>query len=666
MRYRPEIDGLRAVAVLPVILFHAGVQIFSGGFVGVDIFFVISGFLITSIIAAELSEGRFSILKFYERRARRILPALFLVMATTLPLAWLWLMPQEMQDFSQSLVAVSTFTSNLLFWQTSGYFAPATELKPMLHTWSLAVEEQFYVLFPLLLMLIWRWGMRWVVALLFIAALGSLAAAEWTAHAKPIASFYLLPTRAWELLVGAFVALYMAKPRTAATTPNLAHQFGSAVGLLLIAGAVFWFDKQTPFPGLYALPPTLGAALIILFAGPQTTVGRLLASKPFVSVGLISYSAYLWHQPLLALGKYKMGSLPDQRILVMLAAASLALAWLSWKYVEAPFRSPKTFTRKQIFGFSLAGNALFIGLGVWGNLAEGYPSRFLRMDALYAHRGEPLQRLEECFLLTANASTLNVENCAQRKGRPGNILLLGDSHAASVYPGLAEYLDQHHQALGMITASYCLPLLEHFPPNRSVTATPRCEAINQKIMGLIKSHHFDLIVVSTYMSEWGFKEDKGANYPGYYQDFLAKIKTLNASTPVLMVGHLPVWTTSLPQLVLRESVDHAYSSLADIPDHSPLGVQKGLFTVDQQLKADLGAMGIPYVSLVDRLCPQGACQRFVPTEQGRRLMSFDYGHLGLESSAYVAQQIIGPGVLQALQQHGKRTDGQQHASAGAQ
>jgi peptidoglycan/LPS O-acetylase OafA/YrhL len=666
MRYRPEIDGLRAVAVIPVILFHAGVQTFSGGFVGVDIFFVISGFLITSIIAAELNQGRFSILTFYERRARRILPALFLVMATTLPLAWLWLLPQEMQDFSQSLVAVPTFTSNLLFWQTSGYFAPATELKPMLHTWSLAVEEQFYVFFPLLLMLIWRLGMKWVLAVLLVAALGSLGAAEWTAHTKPIASFYLLPTRAWELLVGAFVALYMARPRSGPPTPAMTAQLGSAVGLALVTYAVFWYDKQTPFPGLYALPPTLGAALIILFASPQTAVGKLLASKPFVSIGLISYSAYLWHQPLLALAKYKMGHPHDQSILLMLAAASLALAWLSWRYVEAPFRNPKAFTRQQIFGLSLAGNALFIGLGVWGNLAEGYPNRFLRMDAVYAHRGEPLQRLEECFLLTANASTLNVDNCAKRKGRPGNILLLGDSHAASVYPGLAEYLDQHHQALGMITASYCLPLLEHFPPNRSVTATPRCEAINQKIMGLIQSHHFDLIVVSTYMSEWGFKEDKGANYPGYYQDFLAKIKALNASTPVLMVGHLPVWTASLPQLVLRESVDRAYSSVSDIPDHSPLGVQEGLFAVDQKLKADLGALDIPYVSLVDRLCPQGACQRFVPTEQGRRLMSFDYGHLGLESSAYVAQQIIGPSILKALQHRGTRTDGQQHASAGAQ
>jgi hypothetical protein len=568
-----------------------------------------------------------------------------------------------MQDFSQSLIAGPTFTSNLLFWQTSGYFAPATELKPMLHTWSLAVEEQFYVFFPLLLMLIWRWGTRWVVGLLMVAALGSLGAAEWTAHTKPIASFYLLPTRAWELLVGSFVALYMGQARASSTQAGPLAQVGSALGLALITLAVLWYDKQTPFPGLYALPPTLGAALIILFASSQTVVGKLLASKPFVSIGLISYSAYLWHQPLLALGKYKMGQSHDQSILLLLAAASMVLAWFSWKYVEAPFRAPKVFTRQQIFGFGLVGNALFIGLGVWGNLAEGYPDRFMRMDAVYAHRGEPLQRLEECFLLTANASTLNVADCAKRKGRPGNILLLGDSHAASVYPGLADYLDQHQQALGMITASYCLPLLEHFPPNRSVTATPRCEQINQKIMGLINSQQFDLIVVSTYMSEWGFKEDKGANYPGYYQDFLAKIKALNVKTPVLMVGHLPVWTASLPQLVLREAVDRGYAGVADIPDHSPLGVQQGLLAVDQKLKADLGTMGIPYVSLVDRLCPQGACQRFVPTDQGRRLMSFDYGHLGLESSAYVAQRIIGPEVLQALQQRGKYGNRQQHARA---
>src|SRR6185312_1937544 len=209
MDYRQEIDGLRALAVLPVILFHAGFQSFSGGFVGVDVFFVISGYLITTIILAELEQGRFSIINFYERRARRILPALFLVMFVCLPFAWLWLLPEDMKSFSQSLVAVSVFASNVLFWKKSGYFDTAAELKPLLHTWSLAVEEQYYVFFPIFLVLSWRLGKSKICGLLVMVFVMSLAVAQWASLAEPAAGFYLLPTRGWELLVGVFSAFFV-------------------------------------------------------------------------------------------------------------------------------------------------------------------------------------------------------------------------------------------------------------------------------------------------------------------------------------------------------------------------------------------------------------------------------------------------------------------------
>ena len=214
MKYRAEIDGLRALAVLPVILFHAGFEWFSGGFVGVDVFFVISGYLITTIIISEMAEGKFSIINFYERRARRILPALFFVMLACLPFAWLWLAPSDLRDFGQSLVAVSTFSSNILFWWESGYFDTAAELKPLLHTWSLAVEEQFYILFPLFLMLTWRLGIKTILILLSIVFLISLGVAVWgtqyATHPKIISgAFFLLPTRGWELLIGVFAAFYI-------------------------------------------------------------------------------------------------------------------------------------------------------------------------------------------------------------------------------------------------------------------------------------------------------------------------------------------------------------------------------------------------------------------------------------------------------------------------
>jgi peptidoglycan/LPS O-acetylase OafA/YrhL len=227
MKYRREIDGLRAVALLPVILFHAGFQAFGGGYVGVDVFFVISGYLITSIILAEKVAGTFSLRSFYERRARRILPALFLVMLVCLPFAWLWLLPSDMKEFSASLVAVSTFSSNVLFWWESGYFDTAAELKPLLHTWSLAVEDQYYLIFPLLLVLTWKLNRTKTMWLLLAVALASLSLAQKGAYASPAATFYMLHTRIWELLVGALLAFYMARETTG--VGKLSPQLGSFV-----------------------------------------------------------------------------------------------------------------------------------------------------------------------------------------------------------------------------------------------------------------------------------------------------------------------------------------------------------------------------------------------------------------------------------------------------
>ena len=239
MKYRAEIDGLRALAVLPVILFHAGFEWFSGGFVGVDVFFVISGYLITTIIISEMAEGKFSIVNFYERRARRILPALFFVMAACLPFAWLWLMPNDLKDFGQSLVAVSIFSSNFLFWLESGYFDTAAELKPLLHTWSLAVEEQYYILFPVFLMLTWRLGIKWILILLSIVFLVSLGVAQWGAYNMPSAAFFLFPTRGWELLIGVFAAFYLKY-----NTHLKLHSLNQTLSLLGFGMVVYSFLDQ--------------------------------------------------------------------------------------------------------------------------------------------------------------------------------------------------------------------------------------------------------------------------------------------------------------------------------------------------------------------------------------------------------------------------------------
>lgn len=429
MEYRREIDGLRALAVLPVILFHAGFETFSGGFVGVDVFFVISGYLITTIILTELEQGKFSIVNFYERRARRILPALFLVMLVCIPFAWFWLLPSDMKDFSESLVAVSVFASNILFWRESGYFDTAAELKPLLHTWSLAVEEQFYVLFPLFLMLFWRLGKRWILVMLGLVFVASLAVAEWAAYAKPSAAFYLLPTRGWELLIGAFAAFYLSKANR--------KEFGKAVGevggwlgVALILYAVFAYSKSTPFPGLYALVPTLGTVLIILFATQQTTVGKFVGNKSFVAIGLISYSAYLWHQPLFAFARHRSLTEPSNSILIFLSVFSLAIAFLSWKFVEAPFRNKTITKRKAIFLFASLGTFLFLSIGLMGNISGGYKFRFSEIKL--PSRWSPPIKCHGAVAISVYENALAECLGERSNGVAGDIFLLGDSHAAQI------------------------------------------------------------------------------------------------------------------------------------------------------------------------------------------------------------------------------------------
>ncbi|WP_290842792.1 acyltransferase [Henriciella sp.] len=297
MKYRAEIDGLRAVAVIPVILFHAGFEVFSGGYVGVDVFFVISGYLITTILINEIENQKFSLVGFYERRARRILPALFFVMLVCIPFAWLWMLPSQLKDFSQSLIAVSFFGSNIFFWQESGYFAAAAEEKPLLHTWTLAVEEQYYIFFPLFLFFAWRFGKGRVFWMIVILAACSLLLSEWGWRNAPTANFYLAPTRAWELFAGS-IAAFIVNKRGIQTS-----NFLSTIGFGAILLSIFLYDQNTPFPSVYALLPVGGTFLVVMSAGKETIVAKLLSIRILVGVGLISYSAYLWHQPLFAFAR---------------------------------------------------------------------------------------------------------------------------------------------------------------------------------------------------------------------------------------------------------------------------------------------------------------------------------------------------------------------------
>jgi peptidoglycan/LPS O-acetylase OafA/YrhL len=373
--YRPEIDGLRALAVLPVLFFHAGYNLFSGGYVGVDIFFVISGYLITAIIYKDLAAGQFSIAKFYERRARRILPALFVVIACTLPFAWFLMMPAQIEDFAKSILGVIAFCSNIYFWITLDYFDDSAEFKPMLHTWSLGVEEQYYILFPLFLLAMFRFGLKksfWAVAILFAVSLA-------TALLKsddPDVNFFFTPSRAWELMAGALCALLTRGASLEERFSVQKRQGLSLLGLLLIFVAIFGFEANTPSPSQYTLFPVLGAALVILFAGRDNIAGKILSRKFPVFVGLLSYSAYLWHQPVFAFVRLYKEDDFSYLVGLVLIIICFGLAYLSWRYVERPFRDMNFLSRRKVFMLSLAGSLFFAGLGVLTLVKDGFIERY--------------------------------------------------------------------------------------------------------------------------------------------------------------------------------------------------------------------------------------------------------------------------------------------------
>ena len=378
MNYRPDIDGLRALAVIPVILFHAGFDFFKGGYVGVDIFFVISGYLIASIIIKEVDNGNFTLMDFYERRARRIFPALFMMMLVCLPVAWFWLLPSDFKSFGQSLIAVSTFVSNAFFWFESGYFDTSGEFKPLLHTWTLSLEEQFYIFFPVFMVLFWKLGIRKITIILSLVVLISLVLAHigtnFISNSKVSSgAFYLLPARCWELLLGAICALHIYK--NGFSKKIFLNQALSFIGLLMIVAAILFYSKSTPFPSFYALLPTLGAVFLVLFMTPATLSYKLLTTRFMVLVGLISYSAYLWHQPVLAFARHRSFNDLSASMLLLLCALSLVLAAISWRYVERPFRNRSFLTRSQIGSLSLLFILGFVVIGFFISINNGYPNR---------------------------------------------------------------------------------------------------------------------------------------------------------------------------------------------------------------------------------------------------------------------------------------------------
>ena len=437
MKYRPDIDGLRAVAVLPVVLYHAGIGA-SGGFVGVDVFFVISGFLITRLIITEIEESRFSILDFYERRARRLFPALFAMLAFTIVCAAIIMVPFDLEVFGNSVIATTLFASNLWFFTQEGYFNEAAELQPLLHTWSLGVEEQYYLLFPLLLLWLCRiFSFGRVFGVVAGLALISFCASIYMLRHQPEAAFYLPHLRAWELLIGSLAGLAAARGQPASLKSQSPLKGPlSLVGLALILGPVFFYSTETAFPGLAALPPCAGAALLIITGiGPSTLANRFLSLSPMVFVGKLSYSLYLWHWPVISFAFYMNGKLSPMHGIACLGV-SVVLAYVSWRFVEQPVRNRNAISVRAIFMSSLSLMGIAFAIGIFFLLSKGLPHR-MDPNLLALSKSEAfLHDRRDCHFVTSDRARIGDVCVRGKDGVTPSFALIGDSHGDAFSPAV--------------------------------------------------------------------------------------------------------------------------------------------------------------------------------------------------------------------------------------
>ena len=623
-QYRADIDGLRAIAVLSVLGFHLGFRQLDGGFVGVDIFFVISGYLIGGLIVGELAGARFSIAHFYERRIRRILPALFAMLGVVTIACLFALYPGRLARYGASLVATVFSVSNFYFLQTTGYFDQAAETKPLLHTWSLAIEEQFYIFLPPFLMLVHRFAPSRLQAWVAATTAASLLASVIGVSNDASAAFYLPFARAWELLLGVLLAISPKVLPQSAAGRNAA----ASVGLAMIGAAVVLFSPLTPFPGIAALLPCVGAVLVIAAgsSGP-TLAGRLLSWRPLVFIGLISYSLYLWHWPVIVLGREMLADAAwsgKTTVRLVLLAVSFVLAILSWRFVERPFRT-SAWTRRQIFTLAGAAALVLAAAGVALHVSDGlksrYPPEIARIGDYLEYPESRLFRSGICMLDGRQTyAAYDVERCLEPAHPGPNILLIGDSYAAHLYPGLAEVLPGANVL--QATATGCKPGMGR------VLGSPDCVRLaNFVLRDYLPRHHIDLLVISGRWYEGDFKQ------LGNVIDWAVAHKV-----PVVVAGRIAEYDQALPELLVR-SIER------DDPALPARHLTAAPAEVEAKLRGFVVAHGAGYASTIDALCPAGKCD--LMTVDGVPLQ-FDFGHLTREGSVLVISRLVEAGALAPL------------------
>jgi peptidoglycan/LPS O-acetylase OafA/YrhL len=546
--YRPDVDGLRALAVLPVLLFHAKLGC-PGGFVGVDIFFVISGFLISSLILKELDNGVFSLITFWERRIRRILPALAVVVLATLVAGWFLFLPTDFEALGKSVIAQAMLLSNFFFYQDGrlegGYFSAISAPQPLLHTWSLAVEEQFYLLFPLLLVFLARYPKPSTIKIVAAIAIGSFVLSIFGSYYFPSATFYFLPTRAWELLTGSLLALMLGR----LTRGRLVNETAGWLGIILISYALFFYHADTRFPGLAAIPPCLGAALIIFSSESELSlVGRVLTFKPVVFIGLISYSLYLWHWPLLVFSKYPFNH-QGWKFRIAMLAASFMFAILSWKYVETPFRKRRVLQKRpQIFQFAGVSMATLLIFGFFVFQSEGIPARFSGKAYSYIKTRSHVAFRNSVSLDQAMAGKF-VELGNQGTNHPINLLVWGDSHAMAITSVLDELCRQHSCRGVQATHHATVPVLGYVSRGE-YSLNEGSPAFARAVIDFIAQKHVENVVISAKWNGYSPSDE-------IKTDLLVTVRSvLDTGARVFVLKDVPEQVSDLPALTALAALHH--------------------------------------------------------------------------------------------------------------
>ena len=631
--YRPDIDGLRAVAVLGVVIFHAFPGRLVGGFTGVDVFFVISGYLITNILARDAANGKLTISGFYSRRVKRIFPALLAVLVTVLLGGWLLLLASEYSLFAKHVAASVGFVANLMFWHEANYFDADSVSNPLLHLWSLGVEEQFYLIWPIMIAAIFAWRRSLMTSVLVLAG-ASFMVSIIMVMTSPTGAFYSPISRFWELLAG---AMLVSAARNGWVLPAKWADGASVVGLLLI-GVTFQFLPPTaPFPGVAALPPVLGAMLVI-GCGPEALVNRRLLSIPVaVGIGLISYPLYLWHWPLLSFAtiwnyeQYLAGT-----VRLAIVATAIVFAGLTYQFVEKPLRKVPPFgLLSAMIGILLAALAIVMTSGVPDRAANHDQRRQFIDHYRHLPDGGLASFRDECNFVQPGSldARSSISLSCTRRGVNGTVFLWGDSHAQSLSSGIAEILPRGY-ALAQVASSGCHPSLGlGLHPLFRESMRVACDRSNALALREIQRLKPDLVVIAQNSNQLD-------------QNWIAlsdHLQSIGAQRTVL-IGPLPQWRPSLPLVIVSNNWPLTTDMIATGLDPTIVTIDRDLLTQSSHWRH------LRYISFIESLCSAQGCRARVPGG----LMAFDYGHLTPEGSHYVGQHILRDPIRAQL---GEKVDG---------